>query len=38
MSVFGEEDNKTIKIIGLAGAAFGGLTVVLIVLSIYITS
>mgnify|MGYP001316592287 CR=1 FL=1 len=38
MSIFSDEDNKTLKIIGLAAAGFGGLTVVLIILSIYITS
>jgi hypothetical protein len=38
MSVFSEEDSKTVKIIGIAGAGFFGLTVFLIILALYITS
>lgn len=38
MSVFSEEDSKTVKIIGIAGAGFFGLTVILIILALYITS
>lgn len=38
MSVFSDEDSKTIRIIGWAGAGFFALTVVLIILAIYITS
>jgi hypothetical protein len=37
MSVFSEQDNKTMKIIGMAGAGFAGLTAVLIVLAMYVT-
>lgn len=37
MSVFSKEDNNTLKIIGLAGAGFAGLTVVLIILAMFIT-
>jgi hypothetical protein len=37
MSVFDEEDNQIMKLIGLTGAGFAGLTVVLIVLAMYIT-
>ena len=33
MSVFNEEDTKTVKLIGLATAGFGALTVALIVLA-----
>ena len=38
MSVFSEEDSKTVKTIGIAGAGFFGLTVFLIILALYITS
>ena len=38
MSVFSEEDSKTVKVIGIAGAGFFGLTVFLIILALYITS
>ena len=38
MTVFSEEDSKTVKIIGIAGAGFFGLTVFLIILALYITS
>ena len=38
MSVFSDEDSKTVRIIGLVGAGFFALTVVLIILAIYITS
>jgi hypothetical protein len=37
MSVFSEEDSNTVKIIGVAGAGFFSLTVVLAILAIYIT-
>jgi hypothetical protein len=37
MSVFSEEDSNTVKMIGITGAGFFGLTVVLIILAIYIT-
>jgi hypothetical protein len=38
MSVFSEEDSNTVKIIGVAGAGFFSLTVVLVILAIYITA
>jgi len=38
MSVFSEEDNNTVKIIGVVGAGFFSLTVVLVILAIYITA
>jgi hypothetical protein len=37
MSVFSEEDNNTMKMIGLTGAGFAVLTVVLIILAMFIT-
>ena len=37
MSVFSEDDNKTVRSLGLTFAAFIGLTVVLIILSIRLT-
>jgi hypothetical protein len=37
MSVFEEEDGKIMKLIGMTGAGFAGLTVVLIILAMYIT-
>jgi hypothetical protein len=37
MSVFSEEDSSTVKMIGMTGAGFFGLTVVLIILAIFIT-
>ena len=35
--VFEQEDNKTVKAIGMLGAGFGALTVVLIILALIIT-
>ncbi len=37
LMVFEDEDNKTVKSIGLMAGGFGVLTVVLIVLSVFIT-
>ena len=37
MSVFNEEDNRTVKMIGLTGAGFAALTVLLIVVALIIT-
>ncbi len=37
MSVFNEEDSKTVKIIGWTGAGFGALTVALIIIALLVT-
>jgi hypothetical protein len=37
MSVFNEEDSKTVKIIGLTAAGFGALTVALIIIAMLVT-
>jgi len=37
MSVFNEEDSKTVKIIGLTAAGFGALTVALIIIALLVT-
>ena len=37
MSVFNEEDSKTVRIIGIGAAGFGALTVALIILALIVT-
>ena len=37
MSVFNEEDTRTVKVIGMTAAGFGALTVALIILALILT-
>ena len=37
MSVFNEEDNRTVKMIGMTGVGFAALTVLLIIVALIVT-